>query len=195
MVFFDPVNDVAFKKLFGDRNKKEILISFLNGVLERSEGERIVDVTFNDPYNYPETQNMKLSIVDVSATDERNNHYIIEVQVAPQTDYGMRAQYYTALAASRQLGVGGKYQQLKPVIFVGVLGEEFELFSGKHYLSHHLVLDAQNKVNELKLMEWHFVELSKFNLELDQLQNIIEKWAYLLKNAKNFHDIPKTFEK
>ena len=195
MDFASPTNDIAFKKLFGNTAKKEILISFLNSVLERPEGQKIVDIIFNDPYNTPETKELKLSIVDVAATDEKNNHYIIEVQVNSQPAYGMRAQYYTALAASRELNASEKYGKLTPVIFVGVLGKDFELFSGDHYLSHHLVLDTKNKLNELKLMEWHFIELRKFNLELDQLKTIIEKWAYLLKNAQGLHEIPKDFEK
>lgn len=34
MKFADPRNDVTFKKIFGDENKKEILISFLNNLLD-----------------------------------------------------------------------------------------------------------------------------------------------------------------
>ena len=34
MKFVDPKNDLAFKKIFGNENKKEILISFLNSVLD-----------------------------------------------------------------------------------------------------------------------------------------------------------------
>ncbi len=33
-IFVDPKNDAAFRKIFGDENKKEILISFLNNILE-----------------------------------------------------------------------------------------------------------------------------------------------------------------
>ncbi|MEA3229118.1 MAG: PD-(D/E)XK nuclease family transposase, partial [Campylobacterota bacterium] len=37
MKFADPKNDLAFKKIFGNENKKEILISFLNSVLDFKE--------------------------------------------------------------------------------------------------------------------------------------------------------------
>src|SRR5271170_377129 len=99
MVFLDPTNDIAFKKLFGNQNKKEVLINFLNNVLERPQGEKIVEVTINDPNNYPEFvepvepeeqaknskqkkqkyNTSKYSIVDVSATDQTGKNYIIEV--------------------------------------------------------------------------------------------------------------------
>ncbi|RKZ74978.1 MAG: hypothetical protein DRR19_29665 [Candidatus Parabeggiatoa sp. nov. 1] len=34
MGFVNPKNDIAFKKIFGNEKKKEILISFLNAVLD-----------------------------------------------------------------------------------------------------------------------------------------------------------------
>ena len=45
MKFVDPKNDLAFKKIFGNENKKEILISFLNSVLDFTNEKTIVDVT------------------------------------------------------------------------------------------------------------------------------------------------------
>ena len=33
MKFANPRNDIAFKKIFGNKNHKEILISFLNAIL------------------------------------------------------------------------------------------------------------------------------------------------------------------
>lgn len=35
MKFADPKNDIAFKKIFANENKKEILISFLNAILAK----------------------------------------------------------------------------------------------------------------------------------------------------------------
>jgi hypothetical protein len=51
MKFADPRNDVAFKKIFGDENKKEILISFLNNLLDFAGTEKeIIDITIKNPY-------------------------------------------------------------------------------------------------------------------------------------------------
>ena len=38
MKFVDIKNDIAFRKIFGNESKKEILISFLNAVLELPDG-------------------------------------------------------------------------------------------------------------------------------------------------------------
>src|SRR5258708_3420357 len=112
MVFLDPKTDIAFKKLFGDSAHKNIVIRFLNNILNRKDSEIIVDVVMNDPYNHPETvasdptkeqKSSKSSIVDIRCTDQANRRYIVEMQVVRQIDYLERAQYYSSLALGRQL--------------------------------------------------------------------------------------------
>ena len=38
MQFLDPTIDIAFKKVFGNQARPEILISFLNSILDLPEG-------------------------------------------------------------------------------------------------------------------------------------------------------------
>ena len=191
MIYLDPKSDMVFKKLFGNIAHKNILMSFLNSVLERFEGSQIVDVVINDPSNVAETPLSKTSIVDVRCTDQQGNQYIIEMQVITQKDYAARAQYYSSLALSRQLASGEKYEKLVPVIFVGVL--DFTLFKTKNYISHHLILDQQTHAHELKHLEFHFIELEKFHKELDTLNNILDKWIYFLKHAVTLEKVPVEF--
>ena len=192
MIFLDPKSDIAFKKLFGDIAHKNILISFLNSVLERTEGEKIIEVVMNDPSNVAETPLSKTSIVDVRCTDQKNNQYIIEMQVITQKDYAARAQYYSSLALSRQLASGEKYDKLVPVIFVGIL--DFNLFKSDNYLSHHFILDNKTHTQELKHLEFHFIELKKFDKEITKLDNILDKWVYFLKNAVSLQVIPENLK-
>ncbi|QEN05633.1 hypothetical protein EW093_13230 [Thiospirochaeta perfilievii] len=39
----NPRNDVAFKKIFGDENKSEILISLLNSILDFKDSNRMIN--------------------------------------------------------------------------------------------------------------------------------------------------------
>jgi len=52
MKFVDIKNDIAFRKIFGNENKKEILISFLNAVLGFTGDSKIVTVTILNPFQY-----------------------------------------------------------------------------------------------------------------------------------------------
>ena len=44
--FLNPKNDYAFKRIFGTRKNKDILIHFLNDMLNFSGKNAIIDVTF-----------------------------------------------------------------------------------------------------------------------------------------------------
>ena len=80
MKFADPKNDIAFRKIFGDENKKQILISFLNNLLNfAGTNKEIIDITITDPYQVPRLKDLKQSILDIKALDKRNIHYIIEM--------------------------------------------------------------------------------------------------------------------
>ena len=78
MVFMDPTTDIAFKKLFANKEKPEILISFLNSILELPEGRKIVSIILNDPDNLPILAFDKHSIVDVSCTDQAHNTILLK---------------------------------------------------------------------------------------------------------------------
>ena len=189
MIFLDATTDIAFKKLFSNQAKKSILISFLNSILGRVEGNLITHVTITDPHNHPETRWSKASIVDAACVDQQGNKYIIEMQVIDQKDYIPRCQFYTAEALVKQLKRGDAYTQLKPVIFVGILC--FSIFDTNNYLSHHLITDMATQKQSLEHMEFHFIELPKFNVGLTKLNSVVDKWIYLLKNAADLTTIPE----
>ncbi len=188
MIFLDPTSDIAFKKLFGDQAKKEILISFLNSVLERKEGEKIVNVTVTNPQNTVDTIDQKTTIVDVRCIDQCNKNYIVEMQVAPQRDYPARATYYASLGIARQLAPKDVYRMITPVIFVGIT--RFKLFESPEYLSHHTILNTKTHEHALRHLEFHFIELPKFTKSIDQLDSVVDKWIYLLQNAATLMKIP-----
>ena len=192
MVFLDPTSDIAFKKLFGNQAKKEILISFLNSVLERKDDKKIVDVMITDPYNNPDTGWLKLSIVDVRCTDQLGRNFIVEVQVKYQQDYLERIQHYVAVAIARQLAKASRYREIMPVIFIGILGEN--LLESPDCISHHNVRNVKTQEQALKHMDFYFIELEKFNKELDELSDVTDKWIYLLKNAEKLDAVPKQLQ-
>ena len=63
----NPLNDFAFMKTFGTAENREPLIGLLNAVLKPKSP--IADVTIQNPFNYKDFQDDKLSILDVKAVD------------------------------------------------------------------------------------------------------------------------------
>jgi predicted transposase/invertase (TIGR01784 family) len=188
MKFVDVKNDVAFRKIFGNENKKVILISFLNAVLGLEGQSRVKEVTLLNPFQLPRIAGEKSSIIDVRATDEKGLTFIVEMQVAEPAGFDKRVLYYTSKDYAGQINSGEDYPLLRPVFFIGVL--DFNYFSGKNYLSSHLIVDEENGECTFKDMKFRFIELKKFNKKGHELKSIIDKWTFFIKNADELEVIP-----
>ena len=105
MKFADPKNDIAFKKIFGDENHKEVLISFLNSILNFKNENKIVDVILVNPYQVPKIEELKETILDIKATNKKGEHFIVEMQKNDKGDFAKRSLYYTSKAYVNQLNV------------------------------------------------------------------------------------------
>jgi predicted transposase/invertase (TIGR01784 family) len=180
--FLDPKNDVAFKRVFGTEKHKDILIHFLNDMLGFSKEKKIKKISFLKAAQDPDIASKKQSIVDVLCTDEKGIQYIVEMQVANTRGFEKRAQYYAAKAYASQMNSGDPYHQLKEIIFLAIT--DFVMFpEKKDYKSDHVILDKNSLSHDLKDFYFCFLELPKFNKTIDELQTIVEKWAYFFKYA------------
>ncbi|MBL7813885.1 MAG: Rpn family recombination-promoting nuclease/putative transposase [Saprospiraceae bacterium] len=188
MTFVDVKNDVAFRKIFGNENKKIILISFLNAVLGLEGRDRIKEVTLLNPFQLPRLAGEKSSIIDVRATDEKGSTFIVEMQVAEPAGFDKRVLYYTSKDYAGQINSGDDYPLLRPVYFIGVLN--FDYFLGEDYLSSHSIIDEATGENGFKDLKFRFIELKKFNKKTHELKNIIDKWTFFIKNAENLEVMP-----
>ena len=188
MKFVDVKNDVAFRKIFGNENKTTILISFLNAILKLEGDKKIKEVSIANPYQLPRVAGEKASIIDVRAIDKKGRQFVVEMQVADVDGFDKRVQYYTCRDYSMQIDRGEKYPLLKPTYFVGIL--DFDYFESESYLSNHIIVNGENYEHKLKDIQFNFIELRKFTLEVDDLQALIEKWVFFIKNAENLDVIP-----
>ena len=107
-------------------------------------------------------------------------------------DFAKRSLYYTSKAYVSQLDKGYKYDKLKKVYFIGIL--DFKMFSNKDYISRHLILNKETLKQEIEDFEFTFIELPKFKKKLEELETILDKWIYFIKEAENLEMIPKEFE-
>ncbi|MBS0621852.1 MAG: PD-(D/E)XK nuclease family transposase [Verrucomicrobia bacterium] len=190
MRFLDPTNDYAFRKIFGDERKKEILISFLNSILERQGEGLIVEVDLLNPYQAPHLEGAKETILDIRCHDQKGHEYIVEMQVLKQQFFDKRVLYYASKAYSCQLSQGEDYGRLHPVIFLGILN--FQFTNNHHWISNHRIYDVETKEHKLQDFDFTFIELPKFVKEEEELLSVSDKWVYFLKHAKHLDAVPKT---
>ena len=190
MKFVDIKNDIAFRKIFGNENRKEVLISFLNAVLLLENDKKIISVDILTPYQLSVLKGGKVTIVDVKAKDQSGKNYIIEMQVAEVDGFDKRVLYYASKSYSSQIDRGDLYEKLNPTFFIGIL--DFEVTQNKDYLTRHKIIDIETGENFITDIEFNFIELPKFNKKETELTTIIDQWVYFIKNAEDLEVIPES---
>ena len=193
MKFADPKSDIAFKKVFGNEQKTEILICFLNAVLDLHDEQAIASITILNPYQAPKISLLKETSLDVRATTLAGVNFIVEMQVEKQDYFAKRALYYAAKAYVGQIAKAEQYPKLNQVVFIGILNFRlFETEDASHYLSRHLLLDQKTLKQEIKDLELNFIELPKFHKQEHELLTVVDKWIYFFKHADDLTVIPQT---
>ncbi|MEK7654947.1 MAG: Rpn family recombination-promoting nuclease/putative transposase [Pseudomonadota bacterium] len=189
--FLDPKTDIAFKRIFGTEKNKDILIDFLNDVLQKSGDSWIVDLEYLPTIQDPTIALLKTSAVDILCREQSGVRYIIEMQVTKTIGFEKRAQLYAAKAYCNQLNKGGKYETLKEVVFLA-LADHMMFPKKSDYRSEHVLLDKVTLENDLTGFSFTFIELPKFKKTLEECTSGMEKWFYFLIHAEesNAQDVP-----
>ena len=90
-----PLNDFIFKKIFGEKGNEDILISFINAVLKRTNKEPITEIEIIDNKQLTkEVINDKTGIIDVRARTAKGENVDIEVQLTDQGNMDKRTLFY-----------------------------------------------------------------------------------------------------
>ncbi|MEG3846300.1 Rpn family recombination-promoting nuclease/putative transposase [Microcoleus sp. herbarium19] len=192
MSFISAKTDFGFKKIFGSPQSKEILISFLNAMLYNAE-PTIEDLEIIDPYTAPSVTGLKDSYLDVKAKITGNTTVIIEMQVLNVEAFTKRVVYNAAKTYATQLRPREGYSKLNPLIALTIT--DFILFENTEKILSHFVFKELEENFEYynREIELVFVELPKFNKELEQVENLIQSWIYFIKNAPQFEEMPEKF--
>ena len=154
------LNDVFFKSLLGDINRKNLTLNFLNDILNKDEEHYFTDINFLDKQSLPDNEEGKAPELDIVAKLNDGSLVNIEVQIAKQEDYSKRALFYWSRLYAYQLPKGHHYSELKPTISINLLN--FNHFSHDRYHSSHHVRDDIDQSILTNDLEMHFIELKKF---------------------------------
>ncbi len=157
--YLNPRADVVFKKIFGEH--EHLLMSFLNSLLPLPPDGLIKSLTYLPTEQIPKIPLLKRTIVDVRCTDQRGHIFLVEMQVEWSASFMQRMLFGSSRAYVNQLKKGEKYEYLKPVYGLGLLGENFDLQSEDYY-HHYKIVNIEKPTRELKGLQFVFIELKKF---------------------------------
>ena len=187
-----PRVDIAFKKIFGVEENKDLLISLINSVVG-SEGQ-VSDVTLLNPYNLKNFKTDKLSILDIKARGLDGKLFNIEIQISDAADYDKRALYYWAKIYTEQLKVGEDYSKLSKAIGIHILNFT-SIPEAQRYHNIFHITEKESGLLYCKDLELHTIELTKFSNNYDEelvdivakVNNALDMWIAFLTR----HDLLK----
>lgn len=117
----DPLVDPVFKALFGTEANKDILMSFLNAVLEAVRIPLAVSIELVPPRNIRGGSEAKETEVDVRAKDRAGRVFQIEVQLDSGGPLAERMIFGAGQLYASTLSKGDSYNELKPVVSIWLL--------------------------------------------------------------------------
>ena len=159
----NPRVDLAFKKIFGVEENKDLTMSLINAVV--ASEDQVSEITLLNPYNPKNFANDKLSILDIKAKAKDGKRFNIEIQVSDEADYDKRALYYWAKLYTEQLASGEDYGRLSKAIGIHILNFTSIPKAKKYHNVFHL-REKEAGLHYFKDMELHTIELNKFEANL-----------------------------
>jgi len=190
--YIDPFTDFGFKRIFGNEKHKNLLISFLNDLLDIKYP--IVDIEYKNLEKLGLNLADRKAVLDVYCKDSKNNRFIVELQRAKQNFFKDRSLYYTSFVIQEQAERGDWNYQLDPIYFIGILEFSLDSTNDKYLTKVQLCDTAEKKVFYDKLT-YYYIEMPKFNKDEKELKNHLEYWLYFMKNAAKLETIPQTLQK
>ena len=207
--YINPRADWAFKRIFGNDDTKECLITFLNGLFD---GEFVIkDVKFLKTEQTRHQKKERGVIFDVMCITDDGRFFIVEMQKKEQQYFVDRALYYSAKAIVEQAKQGEWDFQLKlvyTVCFMDFLAgtgipHQFRTDVGLGLLEEVGASQEKKKKpskrNTWKLsglrygfekMRFVFLQLPLFEKKELECMEIFDCWIYILNNMEHLKEIP-----
>ncbi|RXD25841.1 Rpn family recombination-promoting nuclease/putative transposase [Acinetobacter baumannii] len=173
-----PKMDFVFKRIFGNENHPNVLISFLNAVLnpvDPIKSVRLKDTTIEKSHLED-----KYSRLDVKAITNKGEHINIEIQLKDEYNMIKRSLYYWSKLYEGQLESGENYQKLSRTICINLL--DFHLLNHSKFHSVYRLKDCRTNEELTNVMELHFIELKKMQdvQRVEDVKSKLEAWLYFI---------------
>ena len=193
--YISLLTDFGFKRIFGTKPNKDLLINFLNSLFD---GFQVIkDVKYLNSEHVGDVFAERKAIFDVYCENEHGEKFIVEMQNAYQKYFKDRSLFYSTFPIREQAPKGAEWNfQLEHVYTVALLNFDLEEEAfDKNDINHDVgLLDKKTlKVFNDKL-SFKYVEIAKFNKTEEELDTLYDKWLYVLKNLSRLDERPSALK-
>ena len=176
----DPKVDFVFKRIFGSEKHPNILISFLNAVINSSTP--IVSVDLKETDISKDKLKDKFSRLDIKAITSSGEHVNIEIQLKNEYNMIKRSLYYWGKLYTEQLSEGENYNLLARTICINILN--FKYLNTESFHSCYRLKEQTTNEELTDMEEIHFIEIPKLPQNAD-ITNVLVAWIEFLKDPNS----------
>ena len=189
--YVNVFTDFGFKKLFGEKPSKPLLLDFLNELLIEQEGP-IKNITYLNTEHLGSSPLDRRAIFDIYCENEKGEKFIVELQKAKQSYLKDRTLFYATFPIQEQAKQNDWDFKLKAVYTVAILDFVFEEDKADiHKYRYDVKLtDIETCKVFYDKLTFIYLELPKFKKKIDELSTNFEKWLFVLKNLHKLNKIP-----
>jgi len=205
--YIDPTTDFGFKKLFGEEANKDIIMSFIQDVLELEKP--LSEITFLDKEQLPESSEERIGVYDIFCKNEDGSYFIVEMQKNKIDFMKDRMVYYSTfpIVAQAKRGripveINGKRREipwdyeLSPIYCIAILDFAFNEEDAA-CVKRNSIRDDKPPYNLFyDKLRYITIELPLFDERKPEcsLDKHLNKWLYFLKELPNFEEMPEIFK-
>ena len=169
-----PQSDIIFKNLFSAKRNEDLLIDFLESILqikiEKIETQKEVE---------PEIHNIeeKQGRLDIKATVNDELIVDVEMQNTNYKDTEKRAVFYAGCLIRDCIKPKEDYQNIKDIAVIWILDYELETENKEYFTRTKTVEDKYCKYEIIRGVKYYFIELPKFRrMVTNKLETNLENW-------------------
>ena len=183
--------DFAFKKLFGTEINKDLLISFLNALLQGRE--EIKDISYLNTEHLGTQEYDRRAVFDVYCTNEKGEYFLVEMQKGEQQFFKDRSIYYSTFAIREQAPRGEWDYGLKGIYTIGIQNFCYDSQDPSYYHEVKL-MDTSTKEVFYDKLTFIYLEMPKFTKTEAELETLFDKWLYAIRNLASLMERPHALQ-
>ena len=188
--YADLLDDDVFKLVFGQESSKDVMIEFLNQVID---DRTIVDLEFMDKEMKSMDREKKDSVYDIFCKTDDGSRIVVEVQRRKQASYVESTIYYSTFQVRNQVDAGRADYAFCPVYVINIL--DFNIDENKGNPEVKTVFRLREDTTHALLTDkltFIFLELNKFKKSIEELDgDILEGMYFCLKNMAKLDGCPE----
>ena len=190
--YINPYTDFGFKKLFGTELNKDLLISFLNALLNGEQ--EITNLTYLNGEHLGDGYGDRRAVFDAYCQLADGKKFIVEMQKAEQAYFKDRSIYYSTFPIREQGPKGGTWDyHLEIVYTIGILNFVFpnDEYPADSFMHEIKLTDVEDKHVFYDKLTFIYLEMPKFNKTEDELVTMFDKWMFALRNLLAYWNVPR----